>query len=554
MASAWISSLTLRMADIAYRKPFLNAAADPRKAQTAALMALLRANSETTFGREHGFGSIDGLDGFRDHVPVQTYESLEPLIRAQAERGEAALTQDQPIFFARTSGTTGPARDFPMTAAAERAQKRAQRILAATIHRGSSFFQGKVAAFGGGYVEGRLPSGQPFGSASGQTYATTPSFLRRRFVVPSAAFGLETASEKYHLYALAALAAPDLTGMIAANPSTFLSIVRHIENDAETVLRDLADGTFSIGAKASHEARRAAKKLMGPSPAQARQLEKSLAMGLRLDTIWPHLAAIASWTGGNCRMALESLEPKLPPGLKIIEIGYRASEFVGTINVDVETNLCLPCIGNTVFEFVEQSAWERGERDFLWLDEIEEGRRYTIFATTASGLYRYHINDLVEAAGLHGRCPGLRFVQKGAGVTNITGEKLHEAQLLQAVREARAATGLAPAFCLAIADARSAVYRVLHETAEPPSEALSGAFAEHLDRALSSLNIEYAAKRTSGRLRPPDVALLAPGAGEALKRHLTTSGQREAQYKPPVLIDGDRLSFDFSPFRWPAAA
>jgi len=39
-----------------------------------------------------------------------------------------------------------------------------------------------------------------------------------------------------------------------------------------------------------------------------------------------------------------------------------------------------------------------------------------------------------------------------------------------------------------------------------------------------------------------------------LKRHLTMSGQREAQYKPPVLIDGDRLSFDFAPFHWPAAA
>ncbi|MDH3658668.1 MAG: GH3 auxin-responsive promoter family protein [Alphaproteobacteria bacterium] len=547
-------SFALRMADLAYRQPFLRAAADPRRTQTHALMTILRANSQTTFGRAHGFAEIGSREKFRSAVPVQTYDSLEPAIRAQAVQGTPELTQDPPVFYARTSGTTGPARDFPMTAAAERSQRAAQRILAATIHRGSAFFRGRVAAFGGGYVEGHLPSGQPFGSASGQTFATTPGFLRRRFVVPSAAYGLEHALEKYHIYALTALAAADLTGLLAANPSTFQSILRHIESAAETVLRDLADGSFTIGDEPSRMATELAKGAISPSPDRARQLEKALTPGLRLDAIWPRLTGLVSWTHGNCRIALESLAPALPPGLKIIEIGYRASEFVGTINVDAETNLCLPCLKDTVFEFVEQEAWERGERDFLWLDEIEDGRRYYLFATTACGLYRYHINDIVEVAGRFRSCPGLAFVQKGSGVTNITGEKLHEAQLLEAIREARAATGVKPAFCLAVADARSAVYRLHHQIDAAPTEDLTRAFAHGLDEALARLNVEYAAKRASDRLHPVEVVMLVPGADEGLKRHLTTHGQREAQYKPPLLVDGARFDFDFAPFRWPAVA
>jgi hypothetical protein len=547
-------SAALRLADLAYRRPFLRAATDPARAQTDALMAILRANRETTFGRAHHFASIRSRDGFRQQVPLQRFDDLEPAIRTQAERGTPELTRDPPMFYARTSGTTGPARDFPMTAAAERAQRQAQRILAASIHRASSFFHGRVAAFGGGYVEGYLESGQPFGSASGQTFVTTPNLIRRRFVVPSAAYGLRSASEKYHLYALTALAAPDLTGVIAANPSTFLSIFQHIESAAETVLRDLADGAFTIGGEPSLDAKQAARGAFVPSPDQARRLEKALAEGMRPDAVWPQLSGLASWTGGNCRIALENLAGMLPPRLKIIEIGYRASEFIGAVNVDIEHNLCLPALRSTVFEFVEQKAWEDGRQEFRWLDQIEDRQRYYVFVTTASGLYRYHVNDVVEVAGRFGPCPGLSFVQKGAGVTNITGEKLYETQLLDAVSAARAATGIKPAFFIAVADPARAVYRLYHEIGEPPPEGLSRSFADRLDRTLADLNVEYAAKRASGRLHPLDVVLLAPGAAEALKRHLTDLGQREAQYKPPILVDGGRFDFDLAPFRWPAAA
>ncbi len=547
-----LSSLALRLADLIYRRPFLRAAKDPRCAQQQALANILKANEETDFGRLHDFGRLDSPTAFRSAVPVQTHESLKDALCRQAESGERTLTRDPPLFYARTSGTTGPARDFPVTASTRKSQRTAQRILAASMHRGSNFFAGSVAAFGGVYHEGRLPSGQPFGSASGLTYATTPGFLRRRFVVPSEANALPNALEKYHLYALSALRASDLTGMIAANPSTFLSIIRHIREHPEAVLRDLAEGSFTIAEEPSLEAERLIPSEPVRSPEQARRLETALATGLRLDMIWPRLDALATWTGGNCRIALDGFSSTLPPDLKIIEIGYRASEFIGTINVDVEQNLCLPSLRDTVFEFVEQEKWERNEPDFLWLDELQNDRRYYLFATTASGLYRYHINDIVEVDGGMGPCPGLRFVQKGKGVTNITGEKLHEAQLLEAVRLASETIGLRPAFFLALADAEASSYRLYYEIEERPKAGLPDRLGRQVDLALSERNIEYAAKRSSERLASPKVVLLIPGAGEALKRHLVQGGQREAQYKAPVLTDSAGWSFDFTPFAWQA--
>ena len=63
------------------------------------------------------------------------------------------------------------------------------------------------------------------------------------------------------------------------------------------------------------------------------------------------------------------------------------------------------------------------------------GRRYYVLFTTAAGLYRYFMNDLVEVTGFFHRTPLLRFVQKGKGVTSLTGEKLYEAQAIEAVQD-----------------------------------------------------------------------------------------------------------------------
>ncbi|HUS53276.1 MAG TPA: GH3 auxin-responsive promoter family protein [Thermohalobaculum sp.] len=190
MSAGFAFRAALLAADLIYRRPFLADAKNVRRTQAQTLRRILAANAGTEFGRSHGFAGLSSRDAFRAAVPVQTHDSLSGAIRRQAETGDRALTAAPPVFYARTSGTTAPARDFPVTATSQRAQQAAQRILAATLQRGSGFFAGRIAGFGGAHIEGRLPSGQPFGSASGQTYASAPSVVRRSFVVPPLAFDI----------------------------------------------------------------------------------------------------------------------------------------------------------------------------------------------------------------------------------------------------------------------------------------------------------------------------------------------------------------------------
>lgn len=534
----------LTAADVMRRRPFLRRAKQPRRAQERTLDRIVKANAETEFGQAHGFSAIQSRDAYRAAVPVQTYDDFAAAVEKQAATGAAALTTETPTFYARTSGTTGPARDFPVTPKGEAAQRLAQQIFAATLFRGTGLFDGQIAGFSGAHVEGIRPTGQPYGSASGQTYATSPKFIRDKFVVPEAVFAIPNADQKRHAYALSTLAAADLTGMITANPSTLLSLANHLDQHQEAVLRDLRDGTFSFSAGTAIQA-----GLGRPaSPERVRQVETALKQKPHFGALWPRLNCIATWTGGNCRVALDQLAPALPAKAAIVEIGYRASEFVGALNVDAAANLCLPDVDHVVFEFVEEGRWERGDQAFLWLDELVRGARYYVFATTLSGLYRYNINDVIEVSGMIGGCPTLEFVRKGQDATSITGEKLYAEQAIGAIRGAAAETHVPPAFHVLVADAPARRYRLFYEIDAAPSDGLAERFASTLDRALAAANIEYADKRASSRLREVEVAFMRPGSGAAISAAAIDSGQREAQLKLPILVDATRWPHDMAPY------
>ena len=539
MSAGLAARLSMAAADQVYRRPFKRSAANLRATQERTLNRILRENAQTEFGRAHGFERLSFRDGFRRAVPVSDFDDLSAAIQSQAETGAQTLTAAPPVFYARTSGTTGPARDIPLTQRDLSAYRTAQRIFATTLYHDTGFFEGRIAGFGGTHIEGTLPSGQPFGSASGQTYATAPRFVREKFVTPEAAFSIADADTKYSVYALSALATDDLSGMITANPSTLVTLMAHIQRNAGALLDRLATGSGgSFGVKASLE--------------RIRAVERALDKDRLIDALWPRLRAIAAWTGGNCRVALGQLMPLLHEETKVVEVGYRSSEFIGTINVDAANNLCLPNLGHVVFEFVEESRWEAGEDAFKWLDELEPGGRYYIFATTASGLFRYNINDVVEVGDTYRSCPSLKFVRKGQGVTSITGEKVSENQAIDAAQSALLGAGLAPSFYIVVADPARARYRLCLETATPleDREALAAGF----DAKLRAENIEYASKRASDRLEPAEVVFLKPGVSDAIRSAALSTGKREAQLKLPALVDKANWPFDIRQYTWDSRA
>ena len=150
------------------------------------------------------------------------------------------------------------------------------------------------------------------------------------------------------------------------------------------------------------------------------------------------------------------------------------------------------------------------------------------------------MNDLVAVEGRLAATPLLRFVQKGRGVTSITGEKLYEGQFLDAMQELDSQHRAV--FYLLLADEDASRY-VLYLESSGACEA--EAFSDALDQALASRNIEYRDKRASGRLAPPVVHLLRAGAGDAYKQQGLARGQREGQFKYLALQYRRECAFEF---------
>ena len=545
----------LALAEGRHHRRLLAAAAAPLAAQTELLAKLLRSNADTAIGRQHGFARIAASDrpvaDFRRAVPTFDYEDLRAWIERQERTGERCLTEQRPIYYNRTSGTVSKPKNIPVTASGLKRIRAQRRLAAYALNKGAPVMGGKIFAVTGQAVEGEMPGGTPYGSMSGLLYRQQSRLLRSRHVLPYRLAAIEDCNEQHFAMLAYGVAEPHVTCVGTANASTLLRLLKVLNDRAEELLRTVADGAMpNVGANASPQ-RSVAKR--HPQPQRAAQLERRLASNgaLSYADLWPALAGVVTWKGGSCGVAIGNLKPSLPEHCAVIELGYIASEVHATVNIDVNRDACLPTLSDTFFEFAERDAWEASSAggngaaaDTLTLDELQQGHDYYVFVTTADGLYRYAMNDIVRVTGRIRQTPTLAFVQKGQGVTSITGEKLYEGQVLDAASCALAAAGVRWSFFIALANRQCPGYAICLES--EVSAAGLDAVAADIDARLQLANIEYASKRRSGRLLPLRLQRLRPGTGDDYRAQRVAAGQRDAQFKYLHLQYADECSYDFA--------
>jgi len=129
-----------------------------------------------------------------------------------------------------------------------------------------------------------------------------------------------------------------------------------------------------------------------------------------------------------------------------------------------------------------------------------------------------------------GRAPVFRFVRRGSGILNVTGEKLTEDQVVRSVREV-------------VGGREMAGFTAGHRMAEVPcilflmegTRTREEGLAERLDEALARSNVEYASKRKSGRLGPVVLEWLPPGTYARYRAERVREGAPDGQVKDPIL-------------------
>jgi hypothetical protein len=514
----------------------------PREVQGDLLRRILARHAATDFGRDHGFATLRTREDFRRRLPVAPYEYFEPYI-ARVRRGElrALLGDDRVHMFALTSGTTAARKSIPVTPQYLADYRRGWNIWGLKVfrdHPGVKFRP--IVQMSSDWRESVTEAGIPCGNVTGLTAEMQKRIIRWLYCVPACVGRVKDPAAKYYLALRLSLHRP--VGMlIAANPSTLVNLARAGDQEKESLLRDLRDGTLSPELDVPADVRAAlAPRLRRRRPERVRELE---AIIRRTGTLypkdyWPRDCLIGNWTGGSVGYYLRHF-PKYFGATPVRDIGLLASEGRMTIPLADGTAGGVLDVTSHYFEFLPEGEADSHQPVAVPAHEVEEGKTYYILPTTAFGLYRYHIHDLVRVTGFHNRTPLVEFLSKGAHFANLTGEKLSEYQVSHAMRDVLAELGLTlGTYSLAPCwDDEQPYYGLFVERPDVDGPGQGPRLVELLERRLRQANVEYDAKRASRRLGPVRLALLPAGAWQTWDRaRLARTGGNLEQYKHPCLI------------------
>ena len=512
--------------------------ADPATVQNRLLMAIIQRNRSTAVGKDHGFAAIGCLEDYRKQVAISDYERLRPYVERAANGETQVLTAEPALMFTLTSGSTGAPKLIPVTETSRANHRQLTRLWyyhANLDHPG--LFRGKMLGVVSPAHEGKTAGNIPFGAASGLIYQSSPRWIQNAFALPHEVAEVKDFAAKYYLIMRLALA-QDVSFIGTPNPSTILRLVECADQSKDEIIGDIRDGTISAGCDLTTAIRQTLESRLKKNPGRAAELERMVNHYgmLRPKDYWPRLKMIGCWKGGSVGVRLHELSRWFGESMPVRDLGYMASEAQMTVPISDSGSAGILDVGANFYEFIPEADIDSTEPATLTCAELKEGENYYPILTTPGGLYRYDINDVVRVAGFFQQTPLIEFVRKGRDVTNITGEKLHVNQVIRAMELAQAVTGIAPQHYRAFADVGQSRYAFMVEfNGTKPNENSLKQLLAALDANLRELNIEYAQKRASQRLKPPVLCVMQPGWYQRKASAAMQRGGRDIQFKAQLL-------------------
>lgn len=526
-------------------KAFLADTHNAGDVQRRRLLEIIARNADSDFGRDHRLADVKSAADYRKHVPIRGYDGHEPYI-ARVRQGDVRALfgpGTDVLMFAMTSGTTATPKTIPVTRESLTNYRNGWSIWGVQAFDAHPTILDRglmpILQLVSDWRESLSPSGIPCGAITGLTSHMQNVLVRTTYCMPPATMKIKSIEAKYYT-ALRLSVHRDLGATMAANPSTLLAIARMGDREKETLIRDFRDGTLDPKWDIPPEIRKAlAWRIALKRKRTARRLEAIVGRTGRLlpKDYWPNLQFLGNWTGGTMGAYLSSY-PEYFGDRPVRDLGLIASEGRMSIPIEDGTPAGILDIRHHYFEFIPEDQAGVEQPDTVEAADLLEGRNYFLLPTTAGGLYRYQIHDLVRCVGFHGKAPLIEFLNKGAHFSSLTGEKLSEFQVVSATNAAVSAAGLRlKSYLLLPTWGDPPAYHLLIEQEDLPDLEAAARLEREVDAALGRVNLEYENKRSTLRLGPIRVRLLPSGSWlEFQKRRLAKSGGTAEQYKQPCLL------------------
>lgn len=149
--------------------------------QEQILKSLLKTGVKTVFGKDHRIDQVHDYAAFQQAVPLCDYEGIQGYIEQIKAGKHNVLWKGQPIYFAKTSGTTSGVKYIPITrdSIPNHIQTARNALLYYMHSSGNNAFADGKMIFLSGSPELERIGGIPTGRLSGIVNHHVPGYLRR---------------------------------------------------------------------------------------------------------------------------------------------------------------------------------------------------------------------------------------------------------------------------------------------------------------------------------------------------------------------------------------
>ena len=424
----------------------------PIEVQNEVLFDLISDAKNTELGKKYDFSGIKNYSSFTKKVPIQQYESMEPLIEKNRKGEQNVFWPTKIQWFAKSSGTTNAKSKFiPVSdeAIEDCHMKAGKDMLCLFINNNedTEIFKGKGLRLGG----------------SSAVYEDNDSFFGdlSAIIIENMPFWADFSS-----------APCQKTALMSEWETKMDAIIQETINEDITSLSGVPSWMLVLLNRVL--------EVTG----KANILE-----------VWPNLE-VYFHGGVNFNPYREQYKKLIPKkNFRYFEI-YNASEGFFAIQDQNNSNELLLMLDYGIFyEFIPMENYEEENSIAIPLQEVEINKNYAIVISTNSGLWRYLIGDTVKFTSL--KPYRIKITGRTKHFINVFGEELVVENAEDALQIACKTTNaeitdytVAPIF---MEGTNSGGHEWVIEFKVPPQN--MDEFTLLLDDALKSLNSDYEAKR-----------------------------------------------------------
>lgn len=517
---------------------FERATRNPIKAQERVLLKYLSRNMRTEYASRYNFSAIRSIKDFRARLPLSDYAAIKPYIDRMKKGASGVLTADKVKFFGITSGSTGEPKFIPVTRYSQARKSDLMNIWAYYLAKDHpKVFDGRILGIISPEIKNYTAAGIACGPEDGHAYNNLPEIIKRLYVLPYELFYIDNYDARYYCILRIAIE-HNVTDIATLNPGTLTLLCQKIPALQNRIIDDIERGTLDESLDIIPDIRRTIEKGLRPNPRRAGELKALLNEKGELlpKDFWAHLDLIECWKGGMVKSYLARL-PDYFGNVAVRDFGCLATEARSSIPMSDAGAGGVLAVQTNFYEFIPKEDMDKAQKRILLCDELEAGREYLLIVTTAGGLYRYNIDDIICVKGFFNKTPVIEFMQKGHNVISITGEKMYESHIEEAVISSAAKDKVhIRSFSASAVTGDTPRYVFLVEFEGTPSQGEKRKLLVSIEEALRLQNSEYDDLRKQQLITFPSMRVISPGEFERYRRARVRNGAHDTQFKMPRLV------------------